>query len=76
MLSLLYGPILTSVHDYWKNHSFDYIDLVSEVMSLLFNMLSRLVIEFWPTHYFLAPFTNYPSLIFYLGISFLRTLYI
>ena len=20
---LLYGPILTSVHDYWKNHSFD-----------------------------------------------------
>ena len=22
-LSLLYGPILTSVHDYWKNHSFD-----------------------------------------------------
>ena len=23
-LSLLYGPALTSVHDYWKNHSFDY----------------------------------------------------
>ena len=23
MLSLLYGPILTSIHDYWKNHSFD-----------------------------------------------------
>ena len=22
-LSLLYGPTLTSVHDYWKNHSFD-----------------------------------------------------
>ena len=20
---LLYGPILTSIHDYWKNHSFD-----------------------------------------------------
>ena len=20
MLSLLYGPILTTVHDYWKNH--------------------------------------------------------
>ena len=27
VLSLLYGLILTSVHDYWKNHSFDYIDL-------------------------------------------------
>ena len=25
--SLLYGPTLTSVHDYWKNHSFDYMDL-------------------------------------------------
>ena len=26
-LSLLYGPTLTSVHDYWKNYSFDYMDL-------------------------------------------------
>ena len=26
-LSLLHGPTLTSVHDYWKNHSFDYMDL-------------------------------------------------
>ena len=25
--SLLYGPTLTSVNGYWKNHSFDYIDL-------------------------------------------------
>ena len=23
MLSLLYGPALTSIHDYWKNHSLD-----------------------------------------------------
>ena len=23
VLSLLYGPTFTSVHDYWKNHSFD-----------------------------------------------------
>ena len=27
VLSLLYGPTLTSVHDYWKSHSFDYTDL-------------------------------------------------
>ena len=27
ILSLLYDPTLTSVHDYWKNHSFDYTDL-------------------------------------------------
>ena len=26
-LSLLYGPTFTSVHDYWKNHSFDYSDI-------------------------------------------------
>ena len=26
-LSLLYGSSLTSIHDYWKNHSFDYTDL-------------------------------------------------
>ena len=45
-LRLLYGPTLTSVHDYWKNKSFDYMGLVSKVMSLLFNMLSRIVIAF------------------------------
>ena len=27
VLRLLYGPTLISVHDYWKNHSFDYMDL-------------------------------------------------
>ena len=27
MLSFLYTPTLTSIHDYWKNHSFDYVDL-------------------------------------------------
>ena len=27
VLRLLYGPNLTSVHDYWKNHSFNYKEL-------------------------------------------------
>jgi len=47
---LSYGPILTSIHDYWKNHNSDYMDLCwqSDVSSLLFNMLSRLVIAFLP----------------------------
>ena len=27
VLSFLYSPTLTSVHDYWKNHSFDQADL-------------------------------------------------
>ena len=30
VLSLLYGPALTSVHDYWKNHSFGYMDLCQQ----------------------------------------------
>ena len=30
VFSLLYGPTLTSIHDYWKNHSFEYIDLCQQ----------------------------------------------
>ena len=46
-LNFLYSPTLTSIHDYWKNHSFDWT-FVGKVMFLLFNMLSRLVIAFLP----------------------------
>ena len=38
---------LSSIHDYWKSHSFD-CTFVGKVMSLLFNMLSRFVIAFLP----------------------------
>ena len=48
VLSVRYGPALTSVHDYWEKGSFDYTDFVRKVMSLLFNMLSRFVIAFLP----------------------------
>ena len=48
MLSLLYRPTLTSVHDYWKNHSFEYTDLFGKSMSLLFNTLSIFAIVFLP----------------------------
>ena len=27
VLSFLHGPTLTSIHDYWKSHSFNYMDL-------------------------------------------------
>ena len=47
-LSLLYSPNLTSIRDYWKNHSFDYTDLVGKLMFLLFNMLSSFVIAILP----------------------------
>ena len=48
VLSLLHGPTLKAIHDYWKNHSFDYMAFVSKVMSLLFNTLSKFVIVFLP----------------------------
>ena len=50
MLSFLYGPSLKSIHDYWKNHNFEKtaLTLFGKVMSLLFNMLSRFVIAFFP----------------------------
>ena len=41
--SLLRGPTVTSLHDYWKNHSI-IRTFVSKLMSLLFNTLSRFVI--------------------------------
>ena len=45
-LSLLYSSTLTSIHDHRKNHSLTRRTLAGKVMSLLLNMLSRLVITF------------------------------
>ena len=47
MLIFLYSPTLASVHDYWKI-ALTRWTCVSKVMSLLLNMLSRLVITFLP----------------------------
>ena len=47
-LSLLYGPTLTSIHDYWKNYHFDIQTFVGKVISLLFNMLYMFDIAFFP----------------------------
>ena len=48
VLSLLYGPIFTSIDDYWKNHILTIWTSVGKVMCLLFNMLSRFIIAFLP----------------------------
>ena len=48
VLSLLYGPILTSIHDCWKNHNSDFVDLCQQRNVSAFNMLSRFVIAFLP----------------------------
>ena len=33
-LSFLYSTILTFIHDYWKNHSFDWMDLCWQIFFL------------------------------------------
>ena len=48
MFSFLYGPTLTSIQDYWKTIALTRWTFVGKVTSLLFNMLSRLVIAFLP----------------------------
>ena len=47
-LSFLYSPTLTSIHDTGKTIALTRWTFVGKVMSLLFNMLSRLVITFLP----------------------------
>ena len=49
LLSFLYSPTLTSIHDYWKTRVLNRWTFVVKVVSLLFNMLSRLVITFLPS---------------------------
>ena len=46
--TFFYGSTLTSIHDYWKTISLTRQTFVAKVMSLLFNMLSTLVIAFLP----------------------------
>ena len=46
--SLLYGSILTSVNDFWKNVTLPIWTFVSKLMSLFFSTMSRLVMAFFP----------------------------
>ena len=51
MLSFLYSPTITAIHDYHsqgKTIALTRWIFVGKVVSLLFNMLSRLVIAFLP----------------------------
>ena len=47
VLSLPYGLTLTSLHDYWKSHNYDYGPF-STKWCVLFNMLCHFVIAFLP----------------------------
>ena len=44
--AFFYSPTLTSILDCWKNQALTRQNFVGKVMSLLFNMLSRLVITY------------------------------
>ena len=62
-LSLLYGPTLTSMHDYWtKAISLILWIFFGKVMSLLFNTLSRFIITFLPrSRHLLISWLQLPS---------------
>ena len=47
-LTFLYSPTLTSIHDYWKAIALTRWTFLSKRMSVLFNMLFRLVIACLP----------------------------
>ena len=47
VLSFLHSPTLASIRDHWKTHSLRWT-FVGKAMSLLLNMLSRLVMTFLP----------------------------
>ena len=47
-LSFVYGPTLISIHDYWETIALTIWIFVGKVMSLLFNTMSRFVIDFLP----------------------------
>ena len=70
-LSFLHSPTLTSIHHQWKNHSLDKTDFVGKVISLLFNMLSRLVITFLPrSKHLLISWLQSPSAVLFSSVQF------
>ena len=48
VLSPLYSPTLTSIHHHWKTIALTRQTFVGKVISLLYNILSKLVIIFLP----------------------------
>ena len=71
VLSLLYGPLLTSIHDYWKTIALTRWTFVSKVMSLLFNILSRFVISFLQRRkHLLILWLQVPSAVIFSSVQF------
>ena len=75
-LSLLYGPNLTSVHNYWKNIALPIWIFVSKLMSLIFNTLKITSLQKTPVPTFIISGleTSNPSKQLYcIVISFARS---
>ena len=70
-LSFLYSPALTSIHDYGKTIALTRWAFVGKIMSLLFNMLSRLVIAFLPRgkHLLISWLQSPSAVIFKISLS-------
>ena len=49
VLIFLYGPTLTSIHDYWKNHSCDHIDIYWQSDVSAFKWLSSIPLYIYTT---------------------------
>ena len=47
MFSLLYGPTLKSIHDYWKDHHFDYTDLGQQIEVSAFYLIYLYFFKFY-----------------------------
>ena len=61
-LSFLHSSTLTFIHNYWKTIALTRRNFVGKVISLLLNMLSRLVITFLPrSKHRLIPWLLSPS---------------
>ena len=45
-LCFLYGPTLTSIHDYWKNHSFDEM-IIKKKMQQNYEMCLKTIKQWW-----------------------------
>ena len=60
VLCLLYGPALTTIGDYWKDHMTIWT-FVGKVMSLLFNTPFRFIIAFLPRSNHLISWLQSPS---------------
>ena len=68
VLSLHHSPTLTSIHNYWKTIALTRRTIVSKVMSLLLNMLSRLIITFLPrSKCLLISWLQSPSAVIFMG---------